>query len=133
MNAVDPPRKLRALSSESRVIRRGSLGDKIDGRSREGRFLSQAERAVLGQLGPAVTFTQRMLVRRLARGLLRLELLDEKALAGMTDHDARTFSALSNQVRLIARELGLKAAPSEKTPDLSDILAEHALRKAPAP
>ena len=119
------------MTSESRVIRLGSLGDRISGRSREGRFVRQCERELLGQLGPSVTFTQKMLVRRLARGLLRLELLDEKALSSMTAHDARTFSALSNQVRLLARELGLKAAPVEKTPDLHDIISEHALRRAP--
>ena len=87
------------MTTESRVIRRGSLGDRISGRSREGRFVRQCERELLIQLGPSVTFTQKMLVRRLARALLRLELLDEKAMASMTDHDARTFSALSNQVR----------------------------------
>jgi hypothetical protein len=28
-------------------------------------------------------------------------------------------------IRLTARELGLRAAPASKLPDLSDILAEH--------
>ena len=53
--------------------------------------------------------------------MLRLELLDEKLTAGkaLSAHDGRTFSALSNQVRLIARELGVKAAAAEKTPDLA--------------
>ena len=76
------------------------------------------------QLG-APSFTQKLLIRRLARVMLRLELIDEKSMGRgtLTDHDARTFSALSN--RLTARELGLKAAPAEKLPDLSDILAEH--------
>ena len=53
------------------------------GRSREGRFLLLIERELTRQLG-APSFTQKLLIRRLARGLLRLELLDEKALAGMT-------------------------------------------------
>jgi hypothetical protein len=58
--------------------------------------------------------------------MLRLELLDEKMTAGTwTDHDARTFGGLSNAVRLLSRELGLRAAPIEKLPDLSDIVAEH--------
>jgi hypothetical protein len=51
MNAVDPVRKLRALSAESRVLRRGVLGDRVDGRSREGRFLSQIERELIAQVG----------------------------------------------------------------------------------
>jgi hypothetical protein len=128
MNAVDPVRKLRALNAESRVLRRGVLGDRVDGRSREGRFLSQIERELIAQVGKP-SFTEKLLIRRLSRAMLRLELLDEKALAGMTDHDARSFSALSNQVRLLSRELGVKAAPAEKLPDLHDILAEHGKAK----
>jgi hypothetical protein len=127
MNAVDPPRKIRPLSSESRIFRRGSLGDKISGRSREGRFLSQLERELTRSVGGAPSITQQLLIRRLARGTLRLELLDEKMTAGSwTDHDARTFGGLTNAVRLLSRELGLKAkATSEKLPGLADILAEH--------
>jgi hypothetical protein len=131
MNAVDPVRKLRSLSSESRVLRRGVLGDKVDGPSREGRFLTKCERELVAQVGGQPSFTQKLLIRRLSRAMLRLELLDEKAqLSELTDHDGRVFGGLNNVVRLISRELGLKAAPAEKTLDLSDVIAEHALRKA---
>jgi hypothetical protein len=132
MNAVDPPRKLRQLSAESRVLRRGVLGDRVDGRSREGRFLTKIERELTAQVGKP-SFTQKLLIRRLSRAMLRLELLDEKQTAGkeLTAHDGRSFSALSNQVRLLARELGLRAAPADRAPDLHDIVAEHAARKAP--
>jgi hypothetical protein len=131
MNAVDPPRKLQQLSAESRVLRRGVLGDRVDGRSREGRFLTKIERELVAQLGGQPSFTQKLLIRRLSRAMLRLELLDEKQTAGkeLTAHDGRSFSALSNQVRLLARELGLRAAPAEKLPDLHDIVASHG--KAP--
>jgi hypothetical protein len=116
----------------SRVLRRGVLGDKVDGRSREGRFLTKCERELVAQVGGAPSFTQRLLIRRLARGMLRLELLDEKMTAGAwTDHDTRTFGGLSNAVRLLARELGVKASPDAKTPSLDDIVAEHASRRAP--
>jgi hypothetical protein len=132
MNAVNPLRKLRALSSESRVLRRGVLGDKVDGRSREGRFLTKCERELVAQVGGAPSFTQRLLIRRLARGMLRLELLDEKMTAGAwTDHDARTFGGLSNAVRLLARELGLKAVSAAKTPDLADYLSQRSKGAAP--
>jgi hypothetical protein len=40
---------------------------------------------------------------------------------------------LRTQHRKPERVFGLKAAPAEKTLDLSDVIAEHALRKAPAP
>jgi hypothetical protein len=128
MNAVSPPRKLPRLGPESRIFRRGVVGDSVDGRSREGRFLLKCEAELLAQLGPAITFTQRMLVRRLSRGLLRLELLDEKAMRDgtLTDHDGRVFGGLTNAIRLISRELGLKTAPAAKPPDLGDYLASKA-------
>ena len=92
MIAIDPPLKLTRLSSESRVLRRGSLGDQIDGRSREGRFLRDVERELVAHVGGKPTVTQKLLIRRLARGLLRLELLDERITRGeLNDHDARTF------------------------------------------
>ena len=124
MNAVDPSRKLPRLTPESRVLRRGVLGDKVDGRSREGRFLLKCEAELTAQVGEP-SFTTRLLIRRLARAMLRLELIDEKLVSGkLSAHDARTFSALSNSVRLIARELGVQAATSvEKPPSLHDYLA----------
>ena len=65
-----------------------------------------------------------MLIRRCARGMLRLERLDEKIAAGnLTDHDARTFGGLTNAVRLMLRELSVKAeAAPEKPRSLSDIV-----------
>ena len=57
--------------------------------------------------------------------------MDERITRGeLNDHDARTFSALSNAVRLTARELGMQAAASEKTPDLSEIVGEYKRGKA---
>jgi hypothetical protein len=87
---------------------------------------------LLAQLGPTASFTQRMLARRLARGLLRLELLDEKmSSGGWTDHDARTFGGLSYAVRLLARELNVEAAPSVAPPSLANVVSRH--RKAASP
>jgi hypothetical protein len=78
MNAHERPRKLRPLSSESLLFRSNGIGGWVDGRSAEGVFLRKCERELTAQLGGA-TFTQKMLIRRLARSLLRLELLDKKA------------------------------------------------------
>jgi hypothetical protein len=71
VNAVDPVRKLRALSAESRVLRRGVLGDRVDGRSREGRFLTKIERELTRQVGRP-SFAQVLLIRRLARAAFGL-------------------------------------------------------------
>jgi hypothetical protein len=52
--------------------------------------------------------------------MLRLELLDEKMAAGhWTDHDARTFGGLTNAVRLMLRELGVKAEAAREEPRAS--------------
>jgi hypothetical protein len=127
MNAVDPMRKLRKLTSESRVLRRGVLGDRLDGRSREGRFLLQCQRELVTHVGGEPSFTQRLLIRRAARAMLRLELLDEKLTGGTwTDHDARTFGGLTNALRLMLRELGLKSATQDKLLSLDDIVAGKA-------
>ncbi len=51
-----------------------------------------------------------MLIRRAARAMLRLELLDEKAAKGnWTDHDSRTFGGLNNAVRLLMREIAAQS------------------------
>ena len=80
------------VGPHSRALRRGVVGDQIDGRSREGRFLRAAEAELIAQTGGEPSFGQRILIRRAARAMLRLELLDAKMAEGSwTDHDARTF------------------------------------------
>jgi hypothetical protein len=142
MNAIDPPTKLARLTSESvvfrkvrrpawgkprsRVLKRGVLGDQIDARSKEGRFLRVCEAELLAQIGGEPTFAQLMLVRRAARALLRLELLDEQAAKGRwCDHDARTFGGLNNAVRLLMREIAAQSPKpaKDKPPALREYLA----------
>ena len=58
---------------------------------------------------------------------LYVEMMDARALAAgtMSERDSRQYLAWVNALRLCPRELGVKAAPVEKLPDLGDILAEH--------
>src|ERR1700683_326814 len=115
MKQVSPQTKMPSLASHSRILARGSLGDGVDGRSKEGRFLREAERELLAQIGGEPSFGQRLLVPRLAKGVVALELFDARMATGeMTAHDARAFSALSNQVRLGLRDLGLRTTPKAK-------------------
>jgi hypothetical protein len=107
----------------SAAFTRGSVGDTIDGRSREGRFLRRVEAELLAGVGGEPTFAQSLLIRRAARSMLQLELLDEKMAAGdWTAHDARTQGGLNNAVRLALKELGLKAI-AKKPPTVADYLA----------
>ena len=134
MARINSPAKFKALGPHSRALTRGAVGDAVDGRSREGRFLRQTEAELIAQLRREPSFGERVLIRRVARGLLQLELFDQKLSAGgdFTAHDARAFSALGNQVRLGLRDLGLKPAAKAGPPSLADLAARHAKPKASA-
>jgi hypothetical protein len=131
VNVIESPLRLRRLRAESRVLRRGSVGD-LDGRSREARFLRDTERELLASIAEP-TFAQRLLARRAARAALRLELLDEEAARGVSwsDHDLRTLHALQNGLRLLLRELGLKqhASTGKAAPSLTEVLADRKARR----
>ena len=87
---------------------------------------------MIAQIGSEPSFGQRILIRHAARAMLRLELLDAKMSDGSwTDHDARTFGGLSNNLRLCLRELGVKTPSPDRTPSLGDIVAEHARGGSP--
>jgi hypothetical protein len=95
----------------SRMFRRGTLGRDLDGRSPEGRFLRHVEAALSQHVGGQPNFPQKLLIRRAARAMLRLELLDIKMAEGnWTEQDGRIFGGLNNAVRLCLRELGIKSA-----------------------
>jgi len=119
--------KVKHIGPHSRVFGRGAVG-KLDGRSREGRYLRAVEAELLEHVGPAATVTQRILVGRAARAMLRLELFDEKMSAGkeLTTQDGHVYGALNNALRLCLRELGLKGKAPAKAPSLADIAARHA-------
>jgi hypothetical protein len=129
MSDARSPIKGTPLGPYSRRLARGAVGDGVDGRSREGRFLRQLEKELLAQLAREPSFGERVLIRRIVRATLQLELFDAKLAAGneFTAHDARAFSALSNQVRLGLRDLGLKASPKPKA---ANPLADHFAKPA---
>jgi hypothetical protein len=116
----------------SKALIRGSVGDTIDGRSREGRYLRHCEVELTRHVGGNPSFVQKVLITRAARAMLRLQLLDEKMEAGSwTDHDARTFGGLNNALRLCLRELGVKAAAAP-TQTLADYLGDIKAKEAAA-
>jgi hypothetical protein len=111
-----------------RGITRGSLGASIDGRSTAGRYLRKIEAELLAQIQGEPSFAQKLLVRRIARGMLSLEEFDHKLSAGnsWTAVDAATMGGIQNSVRLNLRELGIKAAPVPKKVGLAEYLASKA-------
>ena len=114
------------LGAYSRVIDRGVIGDHIDGRSREGRFLRSYEAMLREHVGGKPSVVKRQLIQRAARVALHLELLDEKSFAGghaLTMHDARFYIAWSNSLARLLSRLGMDAA-TEKAPSLIRALAD---------
>ena len=117
------------LRPHSRALSRGVIDDGIDGRSREGRFLRAVEAELVEHVGGSPSTTQRILIHRCARLMLRLDIFDQKLADGaMTSHDARTYNALQNSLRLAIRDLGLrsKGLDGPAVLSLADIAARHA-------
>jgi hypothetical protein len=116
------------LRPHSRTLSRGVIGATIDGRSREGRYLRAIEADLVQHAGGSPSTTQKILIHRCARLMLRLDLFDQRLTAGeMTSHDARTYNALQNSLRLALRDLGLKSRDDKAAvPTIADIAARHA-------
>ena len=91
---------------------------RLDRRTKEGRFIAETELALIEHLGgpTVITAPQRFLVERLAADMLRIELFEDKIIAGepCSDLGGRIYNALRNSVRLGLKQLGLepKAAAS---------------------
>lgn len=103
----------RRLGPYSKRLHRGAIGDCVDGRSAEGRFIRDLERQLIDHCGgaPSITITQKLLIDRVVKIRLQLDALDDKLAAGnWTPHDQRTYGALLNGHRLTLRELSLSPA-----------------------
>jgi hypothetical protein len=111
------------LGPYSRTLHRGAIGHSVDGRSREGRFLRAFEAQLAQHVGGKPSTAQRILISRLARTALRLELFDEKLTAGkLTDYDTKVYGALHNSFRLMMREIGVKPTLAAPIISLADAL-----------
>jgi hypothetical protein len=101
---------------------------KIDGRTKESRLLAAARAELTRHVGGAPTSIQRTLIERAARLMLYIEVMDRETLetGTMSERASRQYLAWSNSLRLTLRELGVKAAPAEKLPDLGGYLKEAA-------
>jgi hypothetical protein len=120
----------RRLGPYSRKLHRGAIGDCVDGRSAEGRFIRDLEKQLVDHVGGSPTITQRLLIERVIRINIQLGALDQKVASGCwTDHDARTHAGLQNAYRLTMRELGLKAAAARQV-DALEYIRQHDARRS---
>lgn len=103
-----PDDKRKRLGPYSPAIDRGALGIAIDGRSREGQFILTYQRLLFAHIGGEPSITQKLLIARVARIALHLELLDEnlfKRGKGLTQHDFQHYCAWSNALARMAISL----------------------------
>ena len=107
----------------SRPLRRGVLGD-LDGRSREGQYLKTIESDLIQQVGGSPSVGQQLLIRRIARAMLMLEILDLKLANNdnWNQCDAATQGGLNNNVRIVPQGTWNQGLPAKKP---SNPLLEH--------
>jgi len=106
-----------------------------DGRTREARYLRDVEAAMVEHIGEP-SFTQRVLITRAARAMLRLAQFDDQMATGkeLSDHSGRVYGALNNTLRLALRELGLKGGSAKpKAPTISELVAKYAVLEGRTP
>ena len=99
---------------------------KVDGRSREGRLLTQVRRALIEQLGGETKLSpaQRLLVDRAAHMQLRCAKLDARLIDGTyTPYDNSTHAAFSNALRRTLLALHLETPIGAGPPSLDEHLA----------
>ena len=97
---------------------------RMDGRTREARFLCRARAEMVQHVGGNPSATQRTLIEQAAQLQLRLAVMDRRfaETGAQTDHDSRTYLAWSNSLSRLMRQLGVKAA-AQAAPDLRRFLA----------
>ncbi|HZZ22022.1 MAG TPA: hypothetical protein VFE60_05355 [Roseiarcus sp.] len=85
--------------------------------------MRRCEAELIAQIGGEPTWAQLMLIRRVVRTMMQLELLDKKFISGTwTVVDGHVQGGLNSAVRLGLRELVIKATPKPKV-DLASYLA----------
>ena len=121
--------KFGRIGAHSRLFRAGAKGS-LDGRSSEARFLKDAEAQLIAHCGGKPSIAERVLISRLARILLRLQVIDDKIASGEgTDYDLKVVGGLDSALRNGLGRLGFKATPA-KAATLADITAGIAARRS---
>lgn len=128
------PPKPHSVGPYSKTLRRGVIGTSIDGRSALGRFMRDMEKQLVDHVGGKPTLPQRLLIDRMVKVRVQLDLLDDKLASGeWTPHDSRTYGGLLNAFRLLAREIGIKdgdAAPKTRRARMDAVYAKIGLTDA---
>jgi len=102
----------------------------IDGRRAEARRMKEIREGLIAHLGGTPSIAENMLIQRIAMLMLRMELMDARALKNgdMSERDGRQYLAWNGAVARMLRQLGLKATPARPL-----TLAERLAQLGPAP
>jgi hypothetical protein len=112
MSRIESLKRTRRLGPYSKRLTRGVIGDLYDGRSTEGRFCRDLEKQLIDHIGGSPSIAQRLLIDRIVKIRLQLDMLDQKLLSpAFTDLDRRVFGALQHSFRLCLQQLGMKSIP----------------------
>lgn len=119
----------RRLGPYSRRLHRGAIGDLVDGRSAQGRFIRNLEAELTAHVGGEPSIAQRLLIDRIIRLRIQLDFFDQKLAAGdWTAHDGRTYAGILGAHRLALRDLSTmkpKARRQMNALDYARMLAEE--------
>lgn len=108
------------------ALHRGAVGDQFSGRSREGRFIRKVEAELTAQLGGSPSFSQKLLIRRVARLALQAEMFDVKMSAGQfTEYDGKAYGGINNAIRLCLVSLGVKSLPEPQLTLAAKMALKH--------
>lgn len=104
----------RRTGPHSRTLRRGVIGNHIDGRSELGRFIRELETQLFEHVGPNPPLPVKLHINSIVRMHVQLQLLEERITAGeYTDLDARTCCGLYGSIRRSMAALPGKPAPAQ--------------------
>jgi hypothetical protein len=115
------------LGPYSRSLDRGAIGDFIDGRSWEAKFLKRYEAMLIKHLGGKPSLPQAALIIRCARVALHLELMDRRSLRDghvFGIHDHNYYVSWSNSLARLLAGLGV-GSPEAPELTIADIAADR--------
>ncbi len=79
----------------SKQFAKGATGDLFNGRTKEGKFIRKVEAELTAQVGGAPSFSQVLLIRRIARLALQAENFDNRMQNGnFTEYDGKVYGGL---------------------------------------
>jgi len=116
----------RRFGPYSKRLHRGAIGDLVDGRSAQGRFIRHLEAELIAHVGGEPTIAQRLLIDRIIRLRIQLDLFDGKLAAGdWSAHDGRTYAGILGGHRITLQKLSATKPKQKPTASFTDIMTSY--------